>query len=25
MILLLMHYRQNQISGLKGDIKIYHL
>ena len=25
MILLLMNYRQNQISGLKGDIKIYHL
>ena len=25
MILLLMNYRQNQISCLKGDIKIYHL
>jgi len=25
MILLLKNYRQNQISCLKGDIKIYHL
>ena len=25
MILLLKNYRQNQISGLKDDIKIYHL
>ena len=25
MILLLMNYHQNQISGLKGDIKIYPL
>ena len=25
MILLLMNYRQNQISGLKGDTKIYPL
>ena len=25
MFLLLMYYRQNQISDLKGDIKIHHL